>query len=126
MSRRKVTMIAAVLVVAALAGCSPAEYDERMKFLDKMSAEGIKYRGQLQQQATVPNKAACEIGWNLLDADPPDDQRGSFESDQWMAQVQEAYVKSCMTGETLPKPDPSGVNARTVVPFSGTPAPKAS
>lgn len=126
MTKRNATMIAAVLAAVALtAGCADS-YETRMKFLDKMSAEGIKYRSQLQQQATVPDKAACEIGWKLLDADPPYDGDGGATSLKWRGQVQEAYVKSCMTGETLPKPDPSGVSARTVVPFSGSPAPKAS
>ena len=126
MTKRNATMIAAVLTVAALAGCSAAPYDERMKFLDKMSAEGIKYRGQLQQQATPPNKAACEIGWKLLAADPPYDSEGFIRTPEWEAQVQESYIKACITGESLPKPDPSGVNARTVVPFSGSPAPQKS
>lgn len=126
MGKPKATLIVAVLAAAALtAGCADS-YDTRMKFLDKMSAEGIKYRGQLQQQETPPDKAACEIGWKLLDADPPYDANGGVATVEWKAQIQEAYVKSCMTGETLPKPDPSGVNARTVVPFSGSPAPKAS
>jgi hypothetical protein len=118
---RRVVVLATVLsILTATAACA-ASYNERMKFLDQMSAEGIKYRGQLQRQQTNPGVKACEIGWNLLNADVPSDIDGGGVSMEWRAQVEEAYVKSCMTGEALPKPDPSGINARTVVPFSGVP-----
>jgi hypothetical protein len=97
-------------------------YDKRVAFLDKMSAEGIKYRGQLQKQQTVPDQAACTLGWRLLNPEIPDDDSGDMDNGtkQWRAEVQEAYTKSCMTGQTIPKPDPSGVGARSVVPFSSS------
>jgi len=101
-----------------LAGCSAeaGTYEKRSAFLDKMSAEGIKYRGSLQKQDTEPSRKACEQGWHLLDPDIPTNEY-SQSSSEWLAQLEEAYVKSCMTGETIPKPDPSGINARTAVPF---------
>lgn len=122
MRRHCVALLAALSIAIAAGGCSAASYEERMKFLDKMSAEGLKYRSQLQEQNTNPDAAACEIGWNLLSANIPSDITGAGPSSTWQAQVKEAYVKSCMTGETIPKPDPSGINARTPVPFSHSPA----
>ena len=119
-------IVAATVFTLSAAGCA-ASYSDRMKFLDEMSTKGIEYRGQLQQQNTPPDEAACKIGWRLLDADVPYDTDEGGVTPEWKAEVQEAYVKSCITGEALPKPDPSGVSARTPVPFSSAaPTVKAS
>ncbi|SNY72869.1 hypothetical protein [Paractinoplanes atraurantiacus] len=126
MKSRTVALAGVLLALAAAAiGCEPASYATRMKFLDEMAAKGIEYRTQLHAQRTSPDEAACTIGWRLLDADAPSDEEGDFRSEQWRAEVKEAYVKSCMTGEPLPKPDPSGVKARTPVPItSAVPRPR--
>lgn len=104
------------LAVVLLAGCA-ASYNERMTFLDQMSAKGIEYRGQLQKQGTDPSEQACGIGFDLLKPDIPSDQDGGDATPAWRAQVREAYMKSCLTGAARPKPDPSGVKAVTPVPF---------
>lgn len=109
-------------LIAAVSGCAPHSYATRMKFLDDMSARGIEYRTQLQAQNTPPDEAACAIGWRLLDADVPYDEDGGVRSNEWNAEVKEAYIKSCMTGESLPKPDPSGIKARTPVPITSSAA----
>ena len=126
MRTRTVPALFVAAAVILTAGCSAESYTNRMKFLDEMSTKGIEYRGQLQQQNTQPDEAACKIGWKLLDADIPADQELGHVSPTWAAQSQEAYVKSCMTGQPLPKPDPSGIPARTPVPFqpgAASPAP---
>lgn len=106
------------VLLSFAAGCADAApYDERMAFLDEMSVKGIEYRQQLQAQATVPDEAACTIGWGLLKPAIPLDRWDTSPTPQWIAQVKEAYVKSCMTGEPIPKPDVSGIPARTPVPF---------
>jgi hypothetical protein len=117
MTRQTVAVAPVVaLLLLAVAGCSnPAPYADRMKFLDDMSKKGIEYRGQLHQQGTEPSDTACKTGYYLLKADPPaDDYMGPTPT--WLAQVEEAYVKSCMTGAPRPKPDPSGIKAVTPVP----------
>jgi hypothetical protein len=113
---------ALLALTAVVSGCASAPYATRMKFLDDMSAKGIEYRTQLQTQRTPPDEAACAIGWRLLDADVPYDQAMAVSSNEWQAEVKEAYIKSCMTGESLPKPDPSGIKARTPVPITSTAA----
>lgn len=123
------TTTAGAVVVAALlavAGCAPAPYETRMKFLDTMSQKGIEYRGQLQKQGTEPSEKACGIGYDLLQADPPADETSEYVSDAWRAQVREAYMKACLTGAPRPKPDPSGVKAVTPVPFTSPSAPTGS
>ncbi|WP_305784973.1 hypothetical protein [Symbioplanes lichenis] len=118
-----VSLTAAAML--SLLACT-ASYDERMKFLDDMSAKGITYRQQLQNQGTDPSEDACGKGWVLLKASIPSDDSG-YVSDEWRAQAEEAYVKSCLTGSARPKPDPSGVEAVTPVPFgSEKPAPSTS
>lgn len=125
-TRTVLAPFAALTLALISTGCAES-YTNRMKFLDEMSTKGIEYRGQLQQQHTAPNEAACKIGWALLKADIPQDLDGVGPSSAWQAQSEEAYVKSCMTGEALPKPDPSGISARTPVPFqSGAAAPSPS
>jgi hypothetical protein len=112
-------------VMIAVSGCSPAPYNERMAFLDQMSTKGIEYRGQLQKQGTEPSEKACSIGFSLLKPDIPSDVDGGGVSQGWRDQVREAYMKSCMTGQPRPKPDPSGVKAVTPVPF-GSESPSTS
>jgi hypothetical protein len=106
-------LLAAALL---LTGCA-ASYKDRMNYLDTMTRDGLTYRTQLQKQGTQPSDAACTIGWNLLQAQPPDDTGSGTPSDTWLAQVKEAYVKACISGEARPKPEPSGINAVTPVPF---------
>jgi hypothetical protein len=114
-------------LVLAVAGCSTAPYDERMKFLDEISQKGIDYRGELHKQKTTPSKDACKIGYDLLaPAGVPHDVPGGT-SEKWRGQVEEAYIKGCMTGELKPKPDVDGVGAVTAVPVTAPPAaPSAS
>lgn len=115
------------LLAVALGGCSKAPYDERMKFLDDVSQKGIDYRVQLFDQKTEPSKDACKIGYDLLDPDlPPDMGDGMSTTPEWEKQVEEAYIKSCMTGELKPKPDVEGVDAVTGVPITARPVPSAS
>jgi hypothetical protein len=105
------------VVVFALAGCAAPSYTDRMAFLDKVNAEGIKYRQELQRQDTQPSEKACAIGWDLLNPDIPTDVDYGDATPKWRDQVREAYVKGCMTGQERPKPDPSGVQAVTPVPI---------
>lgn len=117
--------LAAVLALA-VGGCGKAPYDERMKFLDDMSQKGIDYRTQLFDQRTDPSKEACEIGYDLLDPDIPTDDEVGMTSTAWIERVEEAYVKSCMTGELKPKPDVDGVDAVTPVPVTARPVPPST
>ncbi|BCJ67975.1 hypothetical protein GCM10009779_57560 [Polymorphospora rubra] len=48
----------------------------------------------------------------------PADTDGTAPSQAWRAQVEEAYVKSCMTGELKPRPDVDGIDAVTAVPVA--------
>lgn len=111
----------AVLVALVLSGCA-ASYPERMKHLDDVTNKGLTYRAQLQKQGTEPTKEACTDGWVLLQDNPPDDVTTGGVTERWQAQIKEAYVKACMTGGARPKPDPSGINAVTPVPFTSQPA----
>ena len=114
------------LLAVILGGCSKAPYDERMKFLDDVSQKGIDYRAQLFDQKTAPSKEACKIGYDLLDpALPPDLVNGIGTSPEWEKQVEEAYIKSCMTGELKPKPDVEGIDAVTAVPVTARPVPSS-
>jgi hypothetical protein len=117
MKLRLVATPSLLVIMLTLAGCA-ASYDERMKYLDQASQKGVEYRGKLQEQHTEPSRDACLIGFDLLKADPPADTDGGEVSKTWRDQVQESYVKSCMTGELRPKPDPSGIGAVTPVPIS--------
>jgi hypothetical protein len=116
MNLRVPAAFAAVVVGVTLSGCA-ASYDKRMSFLDEMSSRGIEYRQQLQQQGTQPSEDACDKGWGLLDADPPSDREGGGWTPEWKDQTREAYIKGCLTGAARPKPDPSGVDAVTPVPY---------
>jgi hypothetical protein len=136
--RAWVTVVAAAVAGFALAGCvpSPAElYQEREKFLDKVTADGITYRGQLQRQGSQVSEQACGLGYDLrgykeseIPPDPQQDGPFSEKAHQvWLAQVRESYMKGCLTGSPRPKPEPSGVKAVTPVPLgssapSGTPS----
>ncbi len=123
MRNRNAALGGVLLALAgAVSGCAAEPYDKRMAFLDDMSARGVEYRTQLHAQKTPPDEAACAIGWRLLDATVPYDQGGGSWSNEWRAEVEEAYIKSCMTGELLPKPDPSGIKARTPVPITSAEA----
>ncbi|RLP93605.1 hypothetical protein [Micromonospora sp. CV4] len=121
MKLRKVVTLPLVALALGVAGCSAASYEERMKYLDEVSQKGIDYRSKLQEQKTEPSKDACTIGFDLLQAKPPTDRDGGIVTDTWRDQVKESYVKSCMTGELRPKPDPSGIDAVTPVPVSAPP-----
>ncbi len=127
MKKLRYAALAPILVGAfALSGCGEvAPYDQRMQFLDEMSAKGIEYRGQLHQQGTEPVEASCSTGWTLLQASVPPDAiangGGAYATDEWKAQAKEAYVKACLTGQPRPKPDPEGVKAVTPVPHTSTP-----
>lgn len=118
---RRILFALACAALLAVAGCA-ASYPTRMKHLDDVTNKGLAYRTQLQKQGTDPTKKACEIGWTLLQDDPPDDGVAGIQTEQWTAQVREAYVKACMTGGHRPKPDPSGIDAVTPVPFTSQPA----
>ncbi|MEV0733979.1 hypothetical protein [Polymorphospora sp. NPDC050346] len=120
MGLRRVAAGGAVLLVLAVAGCA-APYDERMAFLDEIAQKGIDYRIKLYEQDTEPAVEACKIGFDLLDPDLPHDYDTGV-SPEWRAQVEEAYVKSCMTGELKPKPDVDGIDAVTAVPVTAPPA----
>lgn len=120
-----------------LAGCTvrAAPYSEREAFLDRMTAEGVEYRSELLRQATPISDKACAAGWVLLSPNVPYDEDGPNHSKEWLDQVEEAYMKGCLTGQLRPKPDPSGVKAVTPVPHgsesplpspSGSPSPSAS
>jgi hypothetical protein len=120
---RYVALVPILAGAVSIAGCSAGvrPYEERMQFLDEMSAKGLEYRSQLQQQGTEPIEEACAKGWTLLQANPPDDTGDdvvSGDSEEWLAQVRESYIKACMTGKPRPKPDPDGVKAVTPVPFT--------
>ncbi|KXK59259.1 hypothetical protein AWW66_25245 [Micromonospora rosaria] len=93
-----------------------------MKFLDDVAQKGIDYRVKLYEQETEPSQEACKIGYGLLKPSAPRDIDGSPPSSEWKAQVEEAYLKSCMTGELKPKPDVEGVDAVTAVPVTAPPA----
>lgn len=108
----------ASLVVAGACGAS---YDERMKYLDSMAERGVAYRDKLYEQHTEPSKDACKIGYDLVGELPPSDSDAGI-SDEWRAQVEEAFMKSCMTGELKPRPDVSGVDAVTPMPHSPRPS----
>ncbi len=111
------TAITAMAISALLlGGCSTASYEEKEKFLDKVSADGVTYRGQLQKQKTEPSKEACKIGFDLHDYDMPNDYDVATTSQELKAQVEEAFVRSCMTGEPRPKPEPQGVDGVRPVP----------
>ncbi|MFF0256926.1 hypothetical protein ACFYPW_31075 [Micromonospora zamorensis] len=130
MRLRKVAACGAVVVALAASGCA-ASYEERMKYLDEIAQKGIDYRAKLYEQRTEPSGEACKIGFDLLKASPPLDQDGG-SSKKWNDQVEEAYIKSCVTGELKPKPDVEGVDAVTPVPVtvpagpSGSPSASAS
>ncbi|MFG1892169.1 hypothetical protein ACGFIR_30420 [Micromonospora sp. NPDC049051] len=116
----------ALAAMLGATGCGHPSYDERMQYLDKVSQQGIDYRVKLYEQKTAPSKDACAIGYELLDQSPPRD--GDLASSaKWLDRVEEAYIKSCMTGELKPKPDVDGVDAVTAVPVTAPPAaPSAS
>jgi len=117
--RLPLVLAAAIGVTLLAAGCAGEPYNKRMAFLDEVSKRGIEYRENLRAQKTAPSAAACEIGWKLLDAKVPNDTGDPVAGPtrEWEAQAKEGYVKSCMTGEMKPKPDPSGVKAVTPVPI---------
>ncbi|MFV2100007.1 hypothetical protein [Micromonospora sp. LOL_024] len=117
MRLRTVATLPLAAVVLVVAGCA-ASYEERMTYLDEVSQQGIDYRTKLQEQNTEPSKEACSIGFDLLQAKPPYDRDGGHVTETWREQVKESYIKSCMTGELRPKPDPSGVDAVTPVPIT--------
>lgn len=123
---RTVVVGMVALSVLAVGGCGKAPYNERMKFLDSISQKGIDYRAQLYDQHTEPSKDACKIGYDLLDPELPADSEVGDTTVKWREQVEEAYIKSCMTGELKPKPDVDGVDAVTPVPVTARPAPSAS
>ncbi len=133
MTYRRIAALFAAL--ALLGGCAvtAAPYAERMAFLDRMTEEGIKYRGELLKQGTQISQEACDDGYELLNPNLPYDDSPSYHSPKWEAQVKEAYVKGCLTGLPRPKPEPSGAGAVTVVPHSSvgagvpaSPAPSVS
>jgi len=126
MRMRGVAVGVTAVMALAVGGCGKAPYDQRMKYLDEIAQNGIDYRVKLFEQKTDPSTEACKIGFDLLDPTAPNDQdMGS--STKWLARVEEAYVKSCMTGELKPKPDVDGVDAVTPVPVTAPPSsPNAS
>lgn len=107
------------VAVAALQACA-APYDVRMKHLDLTAQRGLDYRAKLLKQGTQPSKSACATGWGFVQDNPPNDGDGGGETEEWHTQIAEAFIKSCMTGEPRPRPEPSGVDAVTAVP--GAPA----
>jgi cytochrome c5 len=121
MTLRRIT--SAVLALAALvvmAACA-ASYDKRMQFLDEVTQEGVDYRAALLKQGTEVSEAACRTGWTLLQPDIPYDGDAGDVSKEWKAQVEEAYMKGCLTGKPRPRPEPSGVDAVTPVPHGSAP-----
>lgn len=99
-----------------------APYDERMAFLDKMTQAGIEYRTDLLDQGTAISEEACRTGYNLLDPDKPYDDTPRFQTDKWKDQIEEAYIKGCLTGQARPKPEPSWSDVVPVVPHGSTPS----
>lgn len=122
-------LVTSVLAVSGCVKSAAEQYQEREKFLDKATADGITYRGQLQKQGSKVSDPACRIGYDLRDYGPdeipPAPQDQGFSQKQyntWLAQIEEAYVKGCLTGRPRPKPEPSGVNAVTPVPIGSGPS----
>lgn len=111
---------ATLLVLLALAGCNfdgTAPYRERMDYLTRATNLGISYRAELHRQGTQPNKPACQLGWDNREThlNVPNDTWGGASS-PWVEQVEEAYLKGCMTGAPRPLPEPRGPDAVTPVP----------
>lgn len=124
---RKALLPVVVLAAGLLLGACGTSYEEREKFLDKMTVAGVAYRQDLLKQGTPVSEGACAIGWDLLNVDIPADGDGAYGNETWNAQPREAYIKGCMTGQPRPKPEPSGVHAVTAVPNSpASPSPEHS
>ncbi len=109
-------LTALALSALLLGGCATATYEQKEKFLDRVSTDGVTYRGQLQKQKTDPSKDACKIGFDLHEYDMPNDLDSFSTSQELKDQIEEAFVRSCMTGETRPKPEPDGVDGVSPVP----------
>lgn len=112
-----VRLVIAVLAAGALQACA-ASYKTRMAHLDLTAQRGLDYRAKLVKQGTQPSREACTTGYDLVDDNVPDDVEAGGESDTWRKQVAEAFIKSCMTGQPRPKPEPSGVDAVSAVPVT--------
>lgn len=123
MKRPVLALLLAVSVL--LSGCAKKpSYEQKEKFLDRVSADGVTYRQQLLKQHTPPSVAACRIGFDLRDYAIPRDLDGVSTSDVYADQVEEAFIRSCATGEPRPKPEPAGTKGISPVPHQ-SPTPTA-
>lgn len=132
----KVSIVRVAALAAALglvtACSSPASYQVRMAYLEKMAKEGVQTHRLLASQGAVTTAKRCTSDYQgLQDQNPPSDEGDDTgPSDAWISEIQSFFVQSCVTGlpKTVPgqpASSPSGKMSPTNNPSSG-PSPIAS
>jgi hypothetical protein len=73
-----------------------------MTYLEKMANEGVQTHKLVVGEGSVTTMKSCTNAYGALqDQNPPSDQWGGGESQDWLNEIQTFFVQSCVTG--LPK-----------------------
>ncbi|NEA24576.1 hypothetical protein [Actinomadura bangladeshensis] len=98
-----------------------------MAYLRKVANRGAETHNLLAAQGATTDVKRCSAAYDGLKEDPPNDLGASGESTEWLAQVRQFFVDSCVTG--LPKPVPGQTTppqTKTTTPTPSSPTVKPS
>lgn len=108
MRSRQVILVVTLGAAVPLAACtSAASFEERMDYLRQVANQGAETHDLLAaQEAPRIDKERCERAFAgvVRTEDFPSDLNGGGQTKEWVAQIREFFVDSCVSG----KPKPAG------------------
>ena len=119
---RTLPALTALTLILTVTACSSASYSERMAYLRKTANRGVETHNLLYSQGAEIDAKRCSAAYDGLgDDDIPSDVTGSSPSREWLDQVRQFFVDSCVTG--LPKPVPGQATTPPPAPSPVSPTP---
>ena len=118
-------VVPAALLLALLAGCS-ATYEERMAYLRKVAQQGAETHQLLRdQEAPTIDADRCVQAWEGLKNPNEYPTTSSTARTEWIGQIQQFFVDSCVSGKPKPVPADAPAPAPTT-PAATTTAPSST
>jgi hypothetical protein len=111
-------------LVMLTASCADPTYDERIEYLNTISAKGAEMHGLITEAGGEPGEKRCEELFGALEDKPPQFYTGGGNHDQeeteaFSEQAKLVFVDSCLSGT-------AGETTELDILESGSPGPSES